>query len=182
MRCFVAFSIPKNVKDSLLKVQDELKLANPDIKVAWTKPEQWHITMQFLGEIDVALVPQIKQTVNQIIPKYRSFRFYLDGIDIFPNKFNPRIIVIKVKDETGEAIKFQKELFNKLKNLDLELDDKPWSPHITLGRVKSLGSKLELSAVVEKVECNVDVVELVESKLATSGPIYTVLENYSLRK
>lgn len=192
MRCFIAFPIPENVKRVLLTAQNELKRNNPDARVSWTKAEQWHITTLFLGEINEMMIENIKQILEQILHTYHSFTFKLQYLDAFPNMLRPSVLVVKAIDETGEASKFVKELKEAITKLGIaNIDNKPWVPHLTLGRVKSFigtsstssagGRDLSLPSGIEQIEWTINKVELIKSELLPGGSRYTILEGFRLQ-
>lgn len=188
-RVFIAFPVSNEAKEDLERIQNELKSLNCENRISWSKPEGMHITLEFLGEITTDFITQISQILGETAKRYKPFKFKLDKIDAFPNKHNPRVIVVKVRDETGESYRLQKELRNKLQALNLKLDDKNWSPHITLGRIKNdvgtgpstSAGRLDLSVIVKNVEWVDDRIELIESELRPEGPRYKILKNFSLQ-
>ncbi|MBI4995073.1 RNA 2',3'-cyclic phosphodiesterase, partial [Candidatus Peregrinibacteria bacterium] len=114
--------------------------------------------------------------MSEICAKYKPIKFKLDKVDGFPNNSNPNIIVVKAIDESGQAEKMQKELANALRQLGIQIDDKPWHLHITIGRNK-FGEEIRgLEKVsIEPIEWTVNEVILFESDLLPSGPRYTTL-------
>jgi 2'-5' RNA ligase len=180
-RIFLAFSVDENVKNELKKTLQELIHKNRDIRVNWVEPENFHITIQFLGEIDDNELEKVKVEIEQIATKFKTIQFQLDKIDTFPNVKHPKIIVVKAFEHTRMSNRLQKELTDRLVNKGIQVDLKIWKPHITLGRNK-LGIKLNglENISVSTITWNVEHIEIMESLLSKQGAKYNLIEVYPL--
>lgn len=176
MRLFIALPISPEVKKQLEQIQISLYNRNQSARVKWTSAGEWHITVVFLGEVDEKNIENIRNIINTVCAKYKPMNFRLDRVGGFPNILNPNVVVVKAVDESGQVEKLQKELANALRGLGIQIDDKPWKPHITIGRNKMRENLSGLDKVsIEPVGWTVREVILFESELLASGPRYTKL-------
>lgn len=182
IRAFIAFKVSDEVKDELFRIQEELKKTNPIKSTAfsdgvnWSNPAGFHVTVEFLGEIEQNRVEEIKNILIKLAPNYHPFSYWLDRIDTFPNKTNPRVINVRVEEEGRVGYSFQENLLKELRQIGLGQDEHPWKPHITLARNKNNEFIEGLDAVkLKKVVWRVDSVELIKSDLLPQGPEYMTL-------
>jgi len=185
-RIFIAISIPGKIRDKLTEYKKEF----PDLPVRWTKRENLHFTLLFIGNASDQETVKICEAVKKTASRHSSFQMSIGNIDYGPpGKLPPRMIWAE-----GSA---EKELFDLQKDLEKEIQDlgmhassekKGLKLHVTLGRVKAWQwakmeeeerpeIKKEISFVFE-----VSSIEVMESKLRPKGPDYTVLESAPLKK
>jgi 2'-5' RNA ligase len=206
-RIFIAVNLPDDVRKQLSGYQDKW----PDLPISWTKKYNLHITLAFLGYVSDEDIMDVCKTVGEISSKNNSFSVNLNKISygppkkIPPKSMNnaysfPRSPIPLNKDwvprmvwaegEESESLgKIQKELEDALfKNSikGIKLEKRKFTPHITLGRIKTWQwQKLEPEErpeVNEKMNLEFDVnsIEVMESFLKRGGPEYTILESYVL--
>ena len=97
MRLFIACPIPEEIKQNIRKVLDTLKESNADIR--WVKPENMHITLKFLGEVEEERVPRIIERVPRALEGIGPFSTEARGVGIFPNTRNARVLWIGLENE-----------------------------------------------------------------------------------
>ncbi len=182
-RLFIALNLPTLVKNRLVEVINKLSMNYPGVK--WCQSQGLHLTLHFLGEIDKPLEEKIKLNMQSFSGKFGQFSFNLGRINAFPNLIEPRVIFIECNQTNGKSIfKLQSLLAEKLVKLNLEIDHRPWQPHITLGRIKYHINNFKLSN--EEIEnlagttFSIGTMELMESELTTSGAIYKTAISYKL--
>jgi len=186
MRTFIAIELPPEIKTALGNIQAELKLARADAK--WVKPENIHLTMKFLGEIDEALVEKIRSILEEIARRNEPFELSLSELGAFPKLNYPRVIWVSIT--SGQQVaKIAEEIEKETVKIGLPSESRPFSSHITLGRMRS---GLNRTALVEKInflnsnlpslkpEFKVRSLTLFKSTLTPSGPIYEILRTVSL--
>lgn len=157
MRIFFSVNLPERVKNRLVSLYSFF-----DGKIKFVEKDNLHITLLFLGDVDP---DKIAERVNV---NHQKFRAKLSSVAIF----SKRVIVVKV-DDGGNL----KALNEKLKE-QLDVKDKPYKPHITIGRIKKLESREKPE--VDDIEFEVGSFSLMKSELMPEGPVYTELKRYSL--
>lgn len=173
MRCFIAIDMPQEVKEELEKIQNQIK--SSEIKAKWVKPELFHLTLYFIGEINDFKVNQIKELLKQIKTKIKSFEAKLNNLGFFTSKNFIRVLWIGV--EPNEKFKQLYEVINKeLKKIKINSHEK-FESHITLARIKWLKDKKAFIEKIKKIkpkEINfiINEIKLKKSILTKEGPIY----------
>lgn len=174
MRLFIAIDLPKNIRNDLFKTQKSIngKLA----KINWVAKKNLHITLKFLGDMDEDKLGTIKNRLKKI--KFDSFKLKLKDIGFFWYRGNPRVIRLNFVNGK-KIIELQREIDERL--LNMFSGDQKFSPHLTLGRVKSIKKEKELLDEIKKLkfsdgEFEVNEFHLVQSKLTKDGPTYKTIE------
>lgn len=183
-RIFIAFRVrTEDVVNELKSVQKKLVNLNGKAHITWTKSKAFHVTLEFLGEIEEAELEKVKEITLDIANKYHKFKFWLDRLDAFPNQTQAKIITIRVEDEGLLSENLRKDLVYKLKESGIIKDIKPWKAHITLGRNRGEHRVLGFDTIsFEKKIFEVETIEIIKSDLKFGGSKYTTLESYELNK
>jgi len=176
-RAFIAidFSEIDEVLREIIRVQEEVSKVK--FKGKLTEPENLHLTLKFLGEIDEDKLEEVKKRLREI--KFKEMELKLGSIGTFSIRGNPRIVWIKVE---GEGIwELQKQIDDKLK--DLFKPEERFMGHLTVARVKYVGEKKEFNERIKKIGVKEIKFKLGEFKLKKSelkplGPVYTDIEKY----
>lgn len=185
MRIFLAYPLPNEVKDAIRKVISDLQTAFPNLPVLWIREENMHVTTEFLGEINTSELEVFKSTIQQEVSKLPTFEFSLGKLDVFPNFSHPGVLVLQVVEKNGDtSVNFRNSLHQKLLDKKIAKDNKPWRPHITLGRLKK-PSKLNVDYFEhykpDTISWSVENLDLFDSTLTPEGAIYKVLNTYTLK-
>ena len=133
MRTFLAIPLPENVRQVVYGfVQNEAK---KDLPIKWVAYENLHITLRFLGEIDMDMKARVVQVVAGVCRKCSPFRAQLRGLGCFPGSRNPRVLWLGV-DEGSQALCDLDGLLEKgFVPLGFK-EEKRFHPHLTIGRIK----------------------------------------------
>lgn len=174
MRVFLALEISPSVKEYL---QGIIKIMASRITgVRWVKSEGQHITLKFFGELDEAIVENIRTRLLSIEDKFEPFETTIKGIDAFPNKRRARVIVITLE----KGVDIAKAIFNDIEvallPLGFEGEKRDYTPHITLGRRKEQSPILERDIPdLNGMGFIVDRLVMFRSTLTPQGAIYSPL-------
>lgn len=184
MRTFIAIELNKEIKEALSGIQKKIKTMPEDVK--WVAPHNIHLTLKFLGEVDEAKIPKIIQSIKEAAIQFKPFRVALADIGVFPNLKFPRIIWIGIEEGKEKLEELAKFLENLLARLKFPKEKRSFSPHLTLGRIKSLRSKDAFCAKinevrVEKLRQEIQSIILFKSTLAPGGPIYEKIAEVNLK-
>lgn len=188
LRTFIAIRFSETFKDYLGKLQDVLKTSNADVK--WVKKENIHLTLKFLGEIEDKKIGEITKIIDNLSSKMPVFQLELSTLAAFPKKEYPRVIWVGLAKGGTQIKQMAEELNNAISRLGLPKEPRPFSSHITLGRVKSSLNKKQLIEQLNYLEGNfpkptlslkIDKLTLFKSTLTPTGPIYEVLYERNLR-
>ena len=178
MRLFVAIEFDEPFWKQLVKLQDSLRTAAPD--VSYTRPENLHLTLKFIGELEETKLPQLCDSLNQVL-KMREFTIALTALDFLPERGPIRIIGAAVNGG-GKLEVLQTMVDVACGRLEIPMDNRRYRPHITLARARrplprSSTAKLISSAPVTPVESLIDSFVLMQSRLSNKGAGYLPLHH-----
>jgi len=184
MRTFIAIEIPEPIKAELAKLQTELRRTGAE--VGWTNADNIHLTLRFLGEIEEGQLDGVKQLCIETTIGVQPFTLRLEATGYFPNFRQPRVLWVAIGGEIEVAAQLQNRLEAGLIALGFDREDKPFKPHLTIGRVKSGKNVKQLVAKADmyplpELSFEVDELVLFKSELHPAGACYTVLARSKLR-
>ena len=184
IRCFVALNLPSELKGHLAELERQLKEARAD--VSWVKPENVHLTLKFLGGVEEARLPSVKQAIQEGLAGQGPLDLFLSGLGVFPNPRSPRVIWVGIEGERERLAQLQARLDQALGRLGFSREARPFSPHFTLGRMRSRQGASSLMDLLGRLgggelgNLKTQSIELMRSQLHPAGAIYTTLESFSL--
>lgn len=185
LRCFISLELPEELKKNIYGYIEKLKAAGSDVK--WIPPENLHLTLKFLGNTPEELLKNINERLISLSKSHDRFSLQVSGAGAFPNIKYPRVIWLGVHD-SEETIKLQRDIDESMAELGFKRDEKQFTPHLTIGRVRSLRNKdaliKELAALKEvdfgKIEVNN--ITLMKSELKQGGAEYFRLSEIRIGK
>lgn len=186
MRLFIAVNLDEELKKRILPLQEELKRTNADVK--WVAVENLHLTLKFLGEVSEEKTTQIEQIVTPILVNFSPFEMELCGFGVFPNTNYPRVIWLGIREGSEELKILSEEIENCLIPLGFSKEERLFTAHLTLGRMRSLKSKEGLIGKIKEKE-NIEIgkqklekIYLMQSFLKPTGPVYVPLKEWFLER
>jgi len=181
MRLFIAIDIDESTKKTLAEAvrspQQKLK------DLSWTTPEQWHLTLAFLGEVETSLALSLQKRLAEV----KAFPFVLKvgGTGVFPHWASPRVFWAGVS-ESEDMQNLYTHLWDILKTEGFSPDERDFHPHLTLARIKKVLSleekKLLQTVSIPTKEVHIDAFHLYQSELHPRGARYTKLMTYPLKE
>lgn len=183
IRSFIAIPLGAELISRIEKIQRELKTLPADVK--WVNPKSIHFTLKFLGNVEEGNIEKIAQGIQNGMRGFKPWSAAVKNMGAFPSLKSPRVVWIGIEDQGGQLVRLQNQIEKEMANLGFEEEKRAFSPHLTLGRVRSPRGKDELVKYLlderERVfgEINVDRVILFKSELKPTGAVYTVLKEFS---
>lgn len=184
---FIAIDLDNDGLNKISDFQNSLKQATSYIR--WTKKETWHLTLKFLGEQNKNLLNQIIEICKNAKNSLKSFTLRINGAGAFPNIRLPKVIYLNIV-QNDDLFKLYNHLETQLAIIGIPKEDRNFSPHLTLGRVKDpkallLKSPDFLNLLLNKGKTfnhtfDVHNFCLYQSVLKKEGPEYVVIEKFSL--
>lgn len=178
-RLFAAIEIGPAAQGRVAEEQARLKetiLRASSIR--WTKRDQLHITLVFIGEVAEERAATIVDSMRDALP-HPPFRCELGGIGAFPPHGAPRALWIGVKSGAEQIIRVQSIVADRLERIGVEREHRPFSPHLTLGRWRDSrpSDRPRASGAEPPTISRVDVnsVTLFQSRVTSDGSTYTRL-------
>jgi len=185
IRSFIAIEVPEPLQARMGELQQELKKFEPDIK--WVRPGNIHLTLKFLGTVPTEILEKVSLAVSSALLQVEPFDLRLYGLGGFPSSRNPRVIWVGIDQGWQPISSLQKAIEEKTDALSFPSERRPFKPHLTIGRVRSLKGKAGFAQAIEerqKVEIGAFRAKetiLFQSKLTPAGAIYTKLKAFPMR-
>ncbi len=178
-RLFIALNLPQNIKNEISDLINKLAKQNKTALIKWVKPNGMHLTLHFLGYVDADLEEQIKLAMQSFQGKFGQLQFKLSKINAFPNLTCPRVIFLECRQIHSKSVfKLREVLGEKLIQLGIKVDKRPWKPHLTLGRVRERCNVKIEKCTIAPSEFIVNTFELMESVLMPAGAEYKKVISY----
>lgn len=189
LRAFIAVEIPLALREAVCKATAPLQ-KEIGSSVRWVPMENMHLTLKFLGDVSPANVEMLSQMLRAEAELFQCFDLQLNGLGSFPNQKRPRVLYIGIQaPATLEAL--QRGIDSASRRLGYESEERGFSPHLTIGRVKQTVTSMEQQTVRRALEsaridslgiARVDSVHLFKSDLKPTGSVYTRLYSAPLKK
>ncbi len=185
MRTFIAIEVPEAVKKELAVVQGRLRGAGVD--ASWTRAEGMHLTLKFLGEVSEQQVPDIMSNLRKAAEGTGPLGFSVSGVGTFPNPIKARVVWIGLGGDIEKLMRLQVAVENAMLLLGMAREERKFTPHLTLGRIKYIRSRDRWTKTLDEVK---DVslpgfeaisVSLMKSELKPSGAVYTEMGRVELQ-
>lgn len=148
----------------------------------WTRPEQIHLTMKFLGDVPDNDVPAIINTAREVATRFEPFELSVAGAGCFPPRGAARIVWAGLLDPSPTLTECYREGETAFSTLGFKPENRPFKPHLTIGRVKPGRGAYDIRQVIETSEVDfkagsflVEQMTLFQSILAQTGPTYVPL-------
>ncbi len=186
MRLFVAVELGEHVRRVAEATADVLRTAlDSRITARWIPLENLHVTVRFIGHVPDDRAPAVISTVVAPLAA-RPFDIRLGACGVFPRSGPPRVIWIGVEEGLSSLASIHEELNRRLAPLGFEPEERPFSAHLTLARIKDVrGAAKAIRQAVTAVEprparCRVTHATLFQSRLSPAGSRYEALERIEL--
>ncbi len=188
-RAFIALEIPPHIQESIEKQTTRLRLELGNELVRWVPAHNMHLTLKFLGEVANSHMDFIKSMLNQLAETHSGFDLQIGGIGSFPNLKKPRVIWVGIHAPAG-LTQLQRSIEERSVRLGYEKEERSFSPHLTLGRVRQKLTAQETQKISNTLStiqlgkigiARVNSLHLYQSDLNSEGSIYTKLFSTFLR-
>lgn len=190
LRAFIAIELPKNTLDAIEKQTARLRQTLGNDIIRWVPVQNLHLTLKFLGDTAASHVDFLKQLLIREAESHSQFNLQLGGLGSFPTSRRPRLLWIGIH-APADLTSLQKSIEAGTSRLGYEQEERPFSPHLTIGRTRQSINPPELQkirAALGTIQlgnigiARVDTVHLFRSDLQPGGSIYTKLFSAPLSK
>jgi 2'-5' RNA ligase len=185
LRTFLAVPLNKAVRDRIVSLQE--RLAGLGVDVKWVEPDNLHVTLLFLGEVDERDVMPICRAAADVGRKNAAISMTVETVGCFPNVHRPRVVWVGVGDGAAEVTALHDALEQPLLELGCyRREERHFTPHITLGRVKAERTGAGVAGALSKFadwragEVRATEFHVLSSELTPKGPVYSVLSRVPL--
>jgi RNA 2',3'-cyclic 3'-phosphodiesterase len=187
VRLFAAVELSDEARLAIAAEQERLAAAfSGKSAPRWVKPDQAHLTLVFLGNVEAGLAPAVIDAVGRDVD-LAPFDMVLDGIGAFPPRGAPRVLWVGVTEGAEEMTRLQRELAARAAALGIAVEERPFHPHLTIARWREsrpADRDRAIGAATRGALARVHVssATLYESKLSPAGPAYTALAHANLTR
>ncbi len=183
IRTFICFELPKDVQREIGELQSRLKGLGRGVR--WVRPQGIHLTLKFLGDVEEELIDAIGEGVAKASQGTSPIAITLKGSGAFPNFKRPRVFWVGVDEPSGQLIRLQAAIEDELAGLGFDKEQRSFSPHLTIGRVRSHdGLNAVINALqeikLEPMTFTANRVVVMQSQLRPGGSVYTPLKTIKL--
>ena len=189
VRVFVAVGLSGPAREQLIDAVERIRAEVPD-GIQWANPGGMHLTLKFLGNIAAAGVEPLLKRLEPVGASHRPFELQLAGLGMFPNRRAPRVLWVGIGGDLEVLSTLQQATEDAINGLGYPPEQRPFRPHITLGRPRRalsdadrgrIGAVVSSVAPPSPVRWRVEAVDLMRSELHPSGARYTVLGSVPLQ-
>lgn len=189
IRAFIAVNLSPEILDRIEQVALDLKTRMDSVPIRWVPIENIHLTLKFLGNVSTANLEILKDILGKAVSSHHECDISVGGIGVFPKPHNPRVVWVGM-EVPQELIALQHSIEIETARLGYSREHRPFSPHLTFGRVSRNASTQDVHIIAEILEnykvgflgaTRVRNVYLYRSDLKPEGaeytPIYTAALN-----
>lgn len=181
-RTFIAVHLPIELREALVSICAQLKSSPGGSAARWVAPENIHLTLKFLGDVDDRRLPEVHKAIRDVCAGVAPFRMDVAGLGCFPNCARPSIVWAGITSGASELRVMARAIDSALGKLAFPKESRPFSAHITLARADKRATSVELAAlgrtIASKNQADIGTltiatVSVVKSDLRATGPVYT---------
>jgi len=190
VRSFIAIELPDRLKEELVQLQVKLK-SGKQAGVKWVDPYSIHLTLKFLGNVAVDRIGEITGAMEAAAQGIPPFHLEVKELGVFPNLRRVQVVWVGVSGEVDKLGQLQQCLESRLAHLGFTPESRPFTPHLTLARLRNgvsvderqrfgkliAGTGFEATCAIE-----VEAISLMRSQLTREGAIYNRVSSVGLKK
>ncbi|MEW6335153.1 MAG: RNA 2',3'-cyclic phosphodiesterase [Thermodesulfobacteriota bacterium] len=180
IRSFLALEPPEEVLGQIASIQDRLrKVLRGDIR--WVRPEGIHLTLRFFAGISPDEASDVGTAVGKAADQERPFSLAAGGLGLFPDPRRPRVLWLGLGGDVERLLAFQRRTEQALVQIGFPREERPFRPHLTLGRIRTARGLADLARALEKSQeyaagrFVAPGLALIQSRLTPGGALYTRL-------
>ena len=189
VRSFIAIELPSELKQALVQLQNQLK-AGAQHWIKWVDPYGIHLTLKFLGNVSVEILPGITRAMEKAADGIPPFHLEVKELGAFPNLKRVQVVWIGLGGEVDKLSQLQQQIESNLVSLGFAAESRPFVPHLTLARLREQvppGERQKFGQLIASIKLDavhsihVDAIRLMRSQLTREGAIYSRISLVGLR-
>lgn len=186
-RLFIAIELPpapSTLRPALQSTLKALQQAVPTNTVKWVQPDNMHLTLKFLGDVPARQINAIERGLQAAITGHSPFSIEVANLGCFPNFSRPNVLWIGLNSPNNHLRRLRDSIEQHIAPLGYPTEDREFSPHLTLGRVKrdlakpiigKIGQAAQGINIGKLGDWPCEFVRLMRSELRPEGPVYTCI-------
>ena len=182
IRSFIAIELPQDLKAELGRLQAKLKVEKPRIK--WVSPDSIHLTLKFLGDIEITAIDSIEQAMTEAVNGIEPFQLSIGQLGLFPNSERVQVVWVGLDGRIDMLYRLYKQLEDSMAKIGFPPEKRGFKPHLTLARVgdealpeerKTFGDFISSSNAEINCPIKATGLSLIKSVLTPQGAVYSGL-------
>jgi 2'-5' RNA ligase len=184
-RLFIAIDISEQARSLVASRIDQLKRRFTNVRVSWTKPENLHLTVKFLGDVEESRITELVKMVAGAASALSPIQAELNGPGVFPSERKPKVLWLGITDPQGSIRMAAAVIEKACEKIGFAPELRPFRPHLTIGRIRAPRAANELARAhiqmsFEKIAFEVPELVLYQSELRPTGSVYTRVAGFEL--
>jgi len=184
-RVFCAIELPSVIREQIGAYSNELRTSVPHARASWSRPENIHLTLKFLGDVPRMRVEALSQASARAVEKFSSFEIQIGGTGAFPPHGSPRVLWIGITDGSGKLAQLQKKLDLECTQVGFEPESRAFNPHLTIARLRRAEGAAELARVHKQnsfapLIMKVSELVVIRSELSNTGSRYNAISRHQM--
>lgn len=184
-RVFCAIDLSVGVRASLVRQINRLREAVPGAQASWSREENIHLTLKFLGEIQTSRLNNLSNAAARAVADFSRFQITLEETGVFSKHGSPQVLWIGIKDESGKLAEFHERLEKACAREGFAREERPFHPHLTIARLRKPQGARTLAAAHKEMRFEPAVVAVAEllvirSQTSGAGSRFTVISTHRL--
>jgi 2'-5' RNA ligase len=190
IRTFIAIELTGALHRALAAAQAEFQRDRAARAIRWVAPANIHLTLKFLGDVNADQIPALQRALSDACTDIPPFTLTLGGAGAFPNTRRPNVVWLGARGQIEIAARLAQRIDDACAALGFAREERPFTPHLTLGRVKRdaspserqlIGALIEQAPVGDLGELRVERMSIMQSELKPGGSVYSRLCVVELR-
>jgi len=190
VRSFIDIELPDELKVGLTQLEAQLK-SGKQPWVKWVNPYSIHLTLKFLGSIAADRISEITGAMEEATQGISPFYLEVKDLGVFPNLRRVQVAWVGISGEVDKLSQLQHNLESNLAHLGFAPETRPFTPHLTLARLRnqaslderqSFGQLIATTRFEATYTIKVDTISLMRSQLTREGAIYSQINSVDLKK
>ena len=183
-RVFIAIELPPDVRRRLTQHINQLRAAVPDVRASWSREQNLHLTMKFLGDTPVANIEKLAQASERAARSSAPIKLVIGGCGAFPPRGQPRVLWIGIEDTSNNLATLQQRLEKECATEGFACESRPFHPHLTIARVRSPHDSRRLAALHQEMGFSAEIVaaaelSVIRSELHREGSRYATISRHA---
>jgi 2'-5' RNA ligase len=183
-RVFVAMELPAPVRQKLIEHIDRLRSTLAEVRASWSREENLHLTLKFLGDTPITSVEALAQATQRAATNVAPFEIVVEGCGAFPPRGHPRVLWIGIDDPSGQLGLLRTALEDECAKAGFPRAERPFHPHLTIARIRKPHDSRHLAAAHQEMVFDRETVRaselaVIRSELRSEGSRHTVISRHS---
>jgi len=182
-RTFIAIELPADVRARIAQHIACLRHGLPDVRASWSREDNLHLTLKFLGNVSLADIPKVSNAVERVTKPMSTFEVAVSGCGLFPPQGRPSVLWLGTQASGLQALHAPIE--EELAEAGFARESRPFRPHLTIARLRHPQGARQLAELHESlgftpIEFDVSEVVVFKSELLKDGSKHTAISGHKL--